>query len=134
MKEDITRPEVTEIGVAIVKERNADGEEVWNSYLLNMKDHPIEGVLVSSKGYGEIKGEKRETSMLRHFLDEMDAKTYKKIEPIIEDVFGFFNEYWVSFFDEGKMYDKKYIFVPEAINEAHFTDIPFIKKKGVLIV
>lgn len=134
MKADIERPEVTEIGVAILKEKNEEGELVWNSYLINMKDHLIEGVLVSSKGYGNIEGEKRETSMLRHFLDELPGKSYRKIEPIIEEVFGLFNEYWVSFYDGGKMYDKKYIFVPEAITEENFTEIPLIRKKGVLIV
>ncbi|NNC83385.1 MAG: hypothetical protein HKN79_07395 [Flavobacteriales bacterium] len=134
MKADIERPEVTEVGVAIIKEENEEGELVWNSYLINMKDHEIEGVLVSSKGYGEIKGEKRETSMLRHFLDEVPAKSHQKIERIIEEVFGLFNEYWVSFYDGGKMYDKKYIFVPEAISEENFIEIPFVKKKGVLIV
>ena len=134
MKADIIRPEVTEIGVAVIKERNEEGVEVWNSYLLNLKDHRIEGVLVSSKGYGKINGDQRETSMLRHFLDEMAGKTFKKIEPITEEVFGLFNEYWVSFYDGGKMYDKKYIFVPEAISEQNFTEIPLIGLRGVLIV
>jgi len=134
MKKDIESPTVTEVGVAILEEKNELGEQVWNSYLINLKDHTIEGVLVSSKGYGELNGEKRETSMLRHFLDEVPAESFKKIEPLTEDVFALSNEYWVSFFEEGKMYDKKYIFVAEAIREENFTDIPFIKKKGVLIV
>lgn len=134
MKKDIEIPEVKDIGLALVKEENDHGEIVWNSYLINLKDHSIEGVLVSSKGYGMIENEKRETSMLRHFLNEVEAKSFRKIEPIIEEVFAFTNEYWLSFFDGGKMYDKKYIFVPGAIAEQNFTLVPLIKKKGVLIL
>lgn len=134
MKADIERPEVTDIGVAIVKEKNEVGEDSWNSYLINMKDHAVGMVFVSSRGYGTIQGEKRETSMLRHYLDEVSAHSYRKIEPIMEEVFRFTNEYWVSFFDEGKMFDKKYIFASESISEQNFTLIPVIGKKGVLIV
>jgi hypothetical protein len=134
MKKDITRPEVRDIAVAIVQEKNEEGVEIWNSYLINMKEEQIEGVLVSSKGYGEIDGEKRETSVLRHFLDEVPSRSAKRIEPLIEEVFGIFNEYWVSFYVAKLMYDKKYIFVPESISEEHFTDVPFLGKRGVMIV
>lgn len=134
MKKDIIRPEVQDIAVAIVQEKNEEGAEIWNSYLINMKEEDIEGVLVSSKGYGEIDGEKRETSVLRHFLDEVPGRSAKRIEPLIEEVFGIFNEYWVSFYVAKLMYDKKYIFVPESISEEHFTDVPFLGKRGVMIV
>ena len=134
MKKDITRPEVRDIAVAIVQEKNEEGVEIWNSYLINMKEEQIEGVLVSSKGYGEIDGEKRETSVLRHFLDEVPSRSAKRIEPLIEEVFGIFNEYWVSFYVAKLMYDKKYIFVPESISEEHFTDVPFLGRRGVMIV
>lgn len=134
MKKDIELPEVHDVAVAIVKEKNKEGEEVWNSYLINMKEDPIEGVLVSSRGYGEIGGEKRKTSTLRHFLEEIPPNSFKKIERIVEEVFGMFNEYWVSFFLNKTMYDKKYIFVPESITEENYTTIPFLKKKGVMII
>ena len=134
MKKDITRPEVRDIAVAIVQEKNEEGVEIWNSYLINMKEEQIEGVLVSSKGYGEIDGEKRETSVLRHFLDEVPSRSAKRIEPLIEEVFGIFNEYWVSFYVAKLMYDKKYIFVPESISEEHFKDVPFLGKRGVMII
>ncbi len=134
MKKDITRPEVRDIAVAIVQEKNEEGVVIWNSYLINMKEEQIEGVLVSSKGYGEIDGEKRETSVLRHFLDEVPSRSAKRIEPLIEEVFGIFNEYWVSFYVAKLMYDKKYIFVPESISEEHFTDVPFLGKRGVMII
>lgn len=133
MKKDITYPVVEDVSVAIIKEQNENNETVWNAYLLNLKNNSIEGVLVSSTGYGEINGEKRITSTLRHFLDVIPSRSYSKIEPIIEDVFGLSNEYWVSFYINKVMYDKKYVFLPETINEEYFITVPLLNKKGVMI-
>lgn len=133
MKKDIEFPSVTDVAVAIVTEKNDLNQDEWNVYLLNFKNQAIEGVLVSSRGYGEVNQEKRKTSELRHFLNVVDKKSFAKIEPIVEDVFGLNNEYWVSFYLDQKMYDKKFIFLPETISEKNLISIPIINKKGVLI-
>ena len=133
MKKDIVLPVVEDIAVAVVKEQNEEGEEVWAVYLLNLKNESIEGVLVSSTGYGELEGIKRQTSTLRHFLDTMPAKSFSKIEPIMENVFGLNNEYWVSFYQNKIMYDKKYVFLAESITPDNMITIPLIQKKGVMI-
>ncbi len=133
MKKDIKPPKVEDIGVAIVREFNELNLAVWNVYLINFKPIEIEGVLVSSRGYGEINGEKIKTTQLRHFLDNIKPNSFKKIEPIIENIFGLSNEYWVSFFAEGIMYDKKFIFVAGSIAEENLINIPLIKHKGILI-
>ena len=133
MKKDILPPTVEDIGVAVVKELNELNEQEWNVYLINFKKEKIEGVLVTSHGYG-VSGEKNvKTSTLRHFLDEVGSKSFVKFEPIIETLFGLNNEYWVSFYINHVMYDKKYIFLPETIKEENFILIPYINKKGVLI-
>lgn len=134
MKKDIEIPIVKDVGVAVVKEENELAQPEWNVYLINLKNEPIEGVLVSSRGYGVISEEIRNTSELRHFLDIVKPKTFAKIEPIIEDVFVLNNEYWVSFYLNNVMYDKKFIFLPETIKEENFTKIPVINKRGVLIL
>lgn len=133
MKKDIVPPLVEDIAVAVVKELNELNETLWNVYLLNLKNEKIEGVLVTSKGYGVYNDEDVKTSTLRHFLDVINAGEYKKIEPIAENIFGLNNEFWVSFFQDNVMYDKKYIFLPETIKEENFTHIPNINKKGVMI-
>jgi hypothetical protein len=133
MKKDIHPPEVTEIAVAVVKETDDKGETVWNVYMLNLKNVPIEGVLVTSTGYGSLQGAGKKTSTLRHFLDTVPAKSYAKIEPIMEDVFGINNEFWVSFYINKVMYDKKYIFLAESICESNFIKVPLLNKKGVMI-
>lgn len=134
MLKDIEVEQVNNVGVAVVKEANEEGETIYNVYLINKKDHVLEGVLVSSKGYGEIDGEKRNTSVLRHFLDSVDKHSYKLIEPIVEDVFNLTNEYWVSFYQYKKLLDKKFRIVPETIREDNFIEIPYIGKPGILII
>ena len=59
--------------------------------------------------------------------------SFAKVEPIMEDVFHLFNQYWVSFFYDGKMYDKKYVFVPDAISEKNLVQVPVLLKMGVMI-
>lgn len=133
MKKDIIPPIVEDIAVAIVTEENELGENEWNVYLLNLKKEKIEGVLVTSKGYGSLDGEEVKTSTLRHFLDEVKAHSFVKIEPIVETVFGLNNEYWVSFYINKVMYDKKYIFLAESITPTNLIMIPLINKRGVMI-
>ncbi len=133
MKKDIIPPVVENIAVAVVKEQNELQETIWNVYLLNLKLENIEAVIVTSKGYGTYNNEDVKTSTLRHFLDVVDANDFKKIEPIVETVFGLNNEFWVSFFINKVMYDKKYIFLPETIKDENFILVPLINKKGVMI-
>jgi len=73
------------------------------------------------------------TTTLRYMLDEIPPHSFAKIEPIVEDVFGINNEYWVSFYLDSKMYDKKYVFLAESIREENFTLVPVLNKKGVMI-
>lgn len=134
MKKDIEFPAVTDIGVAIVKETNEENIEGWNVYLINLKEKLIEGVLVSARGYGLINEESRKTTELRYFLNEVEPKSFVKIEPIVEEVFPLNNEYWVSFYLEGAMYDKKFIFLTETIKPENCVKIPLMNKKGVLIL
>jgi len=134
MIKDIPELKVENIAIAVVQEKNELEETVWNSYLINLKDEKIEGVLVTSTGYGELNEEKVRTSTLRHFLDEVAPKSFVKIEPIIEEVFGINNEYWLSFYLNKTMYDKRYVFLAESITEANFTTIPIMNKKGVMII
>lgn len=135
MKEELQGPKVTKAAVAIVKELNDEGEEIFNVYLLNYYEEKMEGVLVTSSGYAvhHETQEQVKTSVLRHLLDEIPSNSFKRIEPIIEDVFGLNNEYWVSFWINNVMYDKKFIFLQETIKKENFVQIPLIEKMGVMI-
>lgn len=121
-----------DIAVAVVPELIED-QNGWMVYLINLKNTTLENVLISSKGYGEVNNKNLRTSELRHYIEKLDAHEYAKIEPIIEDVFGLNNEYWVSFYVNKTIYDKKFLFLPESIQETNFITIPFLNKKGVMI-
>jgi len=134
MLKDIPKLVVENIVVAVVQEPHEEtAEPVWNVYIVNLYDKKIEGVLVSSHGYGIHDGKDVKTSTLRHFIGDIDPNDYARIEPIMTNVFGLNNEYWVSFYLDSAMYDKKYIFLPESITENNFTSIPVLKKRGVMI-
>lgn len=135
MKKDIPHHKVEDFAVAIVprRENGQLDEEMWDVYIINMKAEPIQNVLVNSRGYGELEGELMKTTILRHFFNEVEAKSAVHVEPIQTKLFEIANEYWVSFSFGDYMYDKKYVFVQGSINEDNFTEIPFLNCKGVMI-
>lgn len=131
MKKDIPIKKVTDIAIAALP--SEEDENFWEVYFINLKDHTIKNVFVSSRGYGTIDGEKTETTQLRYFFEEIGPEMAVKIEPLDSKLFKLANEYWISFNADGFMYDKKYVFVPGSFVEEHFTTIPIIEKKGVMI-
>jgi hypothetical protein len=134
MKKDIPNLKVEDLAIAVVPqsdEQQPDG--LWDVFILNLKEESIKNVLIASRGYGEMNGEAVRTSILRHFFDEIGALQILKIEPIQAKLFDIANEYWVSYTYGGNMYDKRYVFVAGSITPAHFTRIPFINKRGVMI-
>src|SRR5688572_27638354 len=102
MLKDIPNLVVEDIVLAIVpdipKGERPDESTIWDVFIINLKNEPIHGVLVSSKGYGSLEGKSVKTSVLRHFIQEMDPMSYALVEPIDRKVFGLNNEYWVSFY------------------------------------
>tara|TARA_R110002072_G_scaffold232309_2_gene389705 strand:- start:5733 stop:6161 length:429 start_codon:yes stop_codon:yes gene_type:complete len=142
MREELQGPKVKDIGVAVVQQQNEEGQTVFNVYLLNLSKDIIEGIMITSKGYGQnVKtGEKVKTSTLRHTLEVLLPNEVAKIEPIMENVFGIANEFWVSFWSDPQetgqlvMHDKKFVFVPESISPKNMKIIPVLGDKGVMIM
>ena len=133
MKKDLPENIVENIAIAIVMESATPEAKLWKVYLINMKDVALDTVLVSSKGYGEKDGEKIKTSILRHSIGNVPSKSFAEIELIDEQVFGLTNEYWLSYYIGGQIYDKKFIFVPESIVDTNMTRVPLLNKPGVMI-
>lgn len=131
MMKDIPNLRVRDLAIAIVPRQ--DEEDLWDVYIINFKEEPIGSVFVNSRGYGELEGEKIRTTTLRHFFEQISPLEMEQIEPIQAELFELTNEYWVSFMYNGDMYDKKYVFVKGSIDEMHFTTIPFLDRKGVMI-
>jgi len=133
MIKDLPQNTVKDIAVAVALEKESAESKVWYVYLINLKNEPIENVLITSRGYGEKDGEQVKTSTLRHMFPIVEAGGFKLIEPIDEQTFGLNNEYWLSYYIGKDIFDKKFIFLPESIVEMNFTKLPVINKVGVMI-
>lgn len=132
MMKDINIPEVKNVTLAVARVKKIGESDEWKVYLINNNDFPIENTLVSSKGYGEKDGEQQRTSILRHYLDTIPANTSMMIEPIDPAVFHLNNEYWVSYYIGRQIFDKRFVFVPDAITEENISFIKELEMEGVL--
>jgi len=132
MRKDIFIPKVEDVSMAVVKETLGPAPE-WGVYLINHKSTALKNILISSKGYGQINHEQVRTSTLRHYIEELDREAFHKVEKIIPDVFALNNEYMLTFYIDGVIHDRKYIFVPDSIVEQNLIEIPLVGKPGILI-
>jgi len=54
------------------------------------------------------------------------------IELIQPEVFHLNNEYWVSYYHKGEIHDRKFIFLPDTIQEDNLQYIEMLKMEAVL--
>ncbi|HSI74498.1 MAG TPA: hypothetical protein VK957_01330 [Lunatimonas sp.] len=130
MKKDIPFHPATGVDLAIVREIRA-GETEWSVYLINKNLISLTTVMINSKGYGQINGEMRKTSVLRHVIDKLEAQAIAKVEPILPDLFQLTNEFWVSYYILDQIFDKKFIFLPGSISDEKVTYIPELDLHGI---
>lgn len=129
MKKDIQIPQVKDVYVAVVKEHNdIYNTDDWNAYIINDKDVALEMVLIVSRGFNKD----NETSLMRHKLAELPAKSYAKIELMQEDVLVLNNEFKVTFFEGNVMFEKTYFFKENSIINEALQAIPLMEIKGIL--
>jgi hypothetical protein len=133
MKKDLPVNIVEDISIAVVLESATPEVKTWTVYLVNEKEILLKNVMVSSKGYGLKEGKEVKTSTLRHFLGDIEPLSSVQIELIDTQVFGLTNEYWLSFYIDNTIYDKKYIFLPESIVDENLSKVPLVNKSGVII-
>ncbi|NHM06057.1 hypothetical protein G4D82_02390 [Flavobacterium sp. CYK-4] len=134
MRKDITIPEVENVFMAAVLQWNDDFmEKVWNVYLVNDSDNDLHDIMVVSKAFGTIQGEMRKTSLLRHALVEMPAVSVVKIEMIEKSVLELNNEFMLTFFIGNTLFDRKYIFKANSINESQLEEVPILFEPGVIV-
>ena len=107
--------------------------ELWDTYLINLQEFHLESVMINSKGYGDVNGEKIRTTTLRHYYESLQPHQAVRVEPIQRKLFSLTNEYWLSYQKDGYAFDKRYVFVIGSINEEHFTRIPILDRFGVMI-
>jgi hypothetical protein len=132
MIKDIEIPDVKNVTLAVVREKNILFQDEWKVFLINNNSFPIENTLVASSGYGEKDGETQRTSTLRHFLQTVPANGSTAIEPLDPKVLHLNNEYWVSYYVGSQIYDKRFVFVPDSICEENLIFIKELEMEGVL--
>lgn len=129
MHKDIEFPEVKDIHIAAVKEWDeAFLNQSWNIYLINNSQLTMEVTIVVSRG---SEGD-RKTATLRHGLGIIEPKTFRKIEFIAEEVLPFKNEFLLSFFANGKLYDRTFVFEPYSIKDENLKKVPLLDSEGIL--
>jgi hypothetical protein len=134
MKKDIIIPEVENVFMAVVQEWSDEFmEKVWYAYLVNDSDFQLDGVMVVSKAFGTIDGEMKKTSLLRHAFEAIPEVSVAKIELIEKSVLALNNEFMVTFFIGNTLYDKKFIFKANSIQEANQEEVPILFVDGVIV-
>lgn len=132
MRKDIEFPTVEGVQIAIARKKNGTHEYEWFAYLINTNEIDLQNVIITCRGYGEINGEKRNTSTIRYYFEVVPAISHCLIEPISPEVFALNSEYWISYYIDNQIFDKQFVFAPEHITEANYKYIKQIDLEGIL--
>jgi len=131
MKKDIEIREVKDIHIAVVREWNDDfSSHDWIVYLINDSRNAIESVMIMSRGKHE---DGRKTATFRHAFKVVPAKSFIKVELIMEDVFSFENEFILTYFQDALLFDKVFKAAPYSISEDRIIKLPVMDNEGVLL-
>ena len=134
MKSDIIFPKVENVFMAAVQEWSDDFmDKVWYVYLVNDSDFDLDSVMVVSKAFGTIKGEMKKTSLLRHAFIKVPSVSVIKVEMVEQSVLALNNEFMVTYFIGNTLYDKKFIFRTNTINERATEEVPILFVNGVIV-
>ncbi len=130
MKKDINIPKVDGVYMAITHEYNTTFKtNDWNAYLINEKEEALEVILIVSHGFDDT----LKTSIMRHKLDTLPAKSGAKIELMQDEVLKLNNEFKLTFFADNKLYEKTFLFKKNTIKESALRMIKILNKKGIVV-
>lgn len=133
MKKDIIIPKSEGVHVVAIQEWNDDFmEKTWYAYLINETDSKLEMAIVVSRAFGLINGEERKTGTFRHAFKEVEPNSSVKIELLENNVLQLNNEFMLTYFLDGKLYDKKFTFRTNTINEKATIELPVVNQRGIL--
>lgn len=138
MKQDIPFEPVVGVSIAIVPDTDtvvAEGSQpTWQVFLLNNNDFPLENVIIAADGYGtQPDGEAVRTSTLRYHFPEIAPHSATPIELIDPAVFHLTNQYWVSYYRDRQIFDRKFLFVPDSIVPGNLSRLELLDgRPGVL--
>lgn len=132
MKKDIIIPEVENVYIVAIKEWNEDfGENSWYAYLLNNSIEKLEMAMVVSNASGTINNEERKTGSFRHAFNEVLPESATKVELLENNVLQLNNHFMLTYFLNGKLYDKNFTFEANSIKDENTTELHKINRVGV---
>ena len=133
MKKDIIIPEVENVYIVAIKEWNEDfGENSWYAYILNNTSEKLEMAMVVSSASGIINNEERKTGSFRHAFNEVLPETAIKVELLENNVLQLDNHFMLTYFLDGKLYDKNFTFEAHSIKDENTTELQKINRFGVI--
>ncbi len=134
MKSDILIPKVENVFLAAIQEWSDDFmEKVWYVHLINDSDFDLDSVMLVSKAFGTIDGEMKKTSLLRHAFLKVPTVSVVKVELIEKSLLALNNEFMLTYFIGNTLYDKKFIFKANLINEEDTEEVPILFVDGVIV-
>ena len=98
-------------------------------YAINKKDADLEMVLIVSKGVDQDK----ETSVMRHKIEHLPARSFAKVELMLEDILALNNHFKVTFFENNRMFEKEFILKKNSIKEGALRHIDILNQRGILL-
>jgi len=129
MRKDIKIPVVKDVHVAAVREYNKDFRTYdWNVYIINNGTDPLDTVLIVSEG----RDDRDTTSLMRHSLKLLPAKSFAKIEFLEDSVLKLNNYFSITYFLGDTLYDKKFELPANSVLEDNAVALPVMDGKGVL--
>ena len=133
MKKDIIIPKVENVFIVAIKEWSDDFQEnCWYAYLLNATNEPLETAMIVSRAYGLIDAEERKTMSLRHAFALVEPQSAVRIEFLENNLLQLDNEFMLSYFIGNQMFDKKFVFKANTIEDTNKVELPSINKLGVI--
>ena len=138
MKQDIPFEPVVGVSIAVVPDADppfSEGHQpTWQVFLLNSNDFALENVIIAADGYGtQPDGQTVRTSTLRYHFPEIGPHSATPIELIDPAVFHLTNQYWVSYYRDRQIFDRKFLFVPDSIVPGNLSRLALLDgRAGVL--
>lgn len=132
MRSDIKFREVEGVAIAIVPDFGEAAVPIYESFLLNLKEEPIKNVFIRASGEGVAEHEGVKTATMRKLVEEIPPQSYVKIDIFEREAANLLNEYWISFWYDDYLYDKRYRFEPGSIHDDNYIFLPILEKVGVM--
>lgn len=128
MKKDIQIPIFKDVFVVAVHKWDEEHlNKDWWVYLVNNQDKALELTIVVSKGYGQG----LQSSTMRHGFGTVAPKSVIKVESLQEEVLKLNNEFFLTFFQDAQLFEKKFVFESFQLTPSNLVDIPLLDQKAV---